>query len=119
MRWHYVNRLLVLHFPTYSRLQGLTEHPANIKVILDVGKDERKDAPSRFSAPEVIVACGRDGRFYAAVLRTGYIQVRARREMWAEIQIKDCASSTEALQKLYVASHAILNHYRPQFSPSA
>jgi hypothetical protein len=83
-----------------------------------VRKDERIDAQFRFSAPEVIVACGGNGRFYAAVVRSGYIQARARREVFAWIQVTNYASSTEALQKLYMASHAFLNQNQPQFSTS-
>jgi hypothetical protein len=84
-----------------------------------VRKDERADAPLRFSAPEIIVACGGNGDFYAAVFRTGYTQARARREIFVSIQTNDCASGIEAFQKLYVVSQSVLNQHRTNFSASA
>jgi len=90
-----------------------------MKVALEVRKDERRDAPLRLSDPEVVVARGPNGRFYAAVVRTGYIQARARRKISASIQVNDCESSTEALEKLYEVSQTVLNIHRAHFTAPA
>jgi hypothetical protein len=73
-------------------------------------QDERRDAPFQFFALEVIVACNENGRFWAAVVRTGYLPAGARREIARSI---DCASSNEALEKMYIVSQNAIELFYP------
>jgi len=82
-------------------LNKLTGHPANIKVVIELHKSDMRDAPLQYTEPELVICSGDDGRFYAAVVRTGYNHKRARRELFPYLQVNDCTSGDEALQKLY------------------
>lgn len=90
MRWRCVSRLSVIHLPTHVRLRKLTEYPANFRVISELRKDELQDALCHWSAFEVVVTSGENGRFWAAVVRTGYDQASARRDMFFAIEVRDC-----------------------------
>ena len=61
-------------------------------------------------APEVIVSRDENGRFWAAVVRAGVLPAGVRRQMH---QVKDWASSIEALERLYVVSQNAIKAVYP------
>jgi hypothetical protein len=68
-------------------------------------QNENRDTEPRRYTPEVIVSRSDNGRFWAAVVRTGVLPAGIIRQIH---QVKDCASSNEALEMLYIVSQNVI-----------